>query len=323
MKVELSIIVPVYNTENYLVECLNSLKNQTAENLEFIIVDDGSSDNSLEISKKFEKDDHRFRVFSKTNGGLSDARNYGLQMASGEYVGFVDSDDYISSNFCECIMKTMRDNACEIGVAAIQHVDESGKLLKLRCISSEVTVLKGEKGIEELLFSQRISNSVCNKIFDKKLFKNIKFPYGKLYEDEYVTYKLFDLASNVVVCSDALYYYRYNPYSITHNEFSERELDRVIASEEKVKFCKKKYPQLTHLAKKYLVYDCIMMLSKMNKYDSKYDEYILSNIRKYLLVFISGRNSWKGKMFATVAALNPKLAILITKGKRRKKNANG
>lgn len=312
MSIKLSIIVPVYNTEKYLDRCLTSLRKQTYKNLEFIIVNDGSTDNSIEICRRYAEMDSRFKVFSKTNGGLSDARNFGLQRVSGEYIGFVDSDDFISENMYEILIKEMEKYKGDIAVSSIQHVDDNEKYTNLRRLPAEITVLNKGEAFEELLFSQRISNSVCNKIFKKNLFMSIRFPKGKLYEDEYVTYRLFDLSSSAVICSNAYYYYRSNPNSITHSKFSEREFDRIIASEEKVEFCRENYPQYTHLAIKYLVYDCIVTLSKMDKYDKKYDQYILANIRKYLFVFLFGKNSLKGKIFAVLAVINPRIAIIIS-----------
>ena len=168
----------------------------------------------------------------------------------------------------------------DIAVAAINQVDEIGNILKTRSIDGEEKLLTKYEGMEELLFSQRISNSVCNKLFKRELFSKIRFPVGKLYEDEYVTYKLFDKAHKIYICTNAFYFYRYNESSITHCKFSEREFDRIIASELKIEFCNNNYPKLVHLAEKYLVYDAIIALSKMDVYKKSYDRYIAKNIRK-------------------------------------------
>lgn len=313
MQPEISIIVPVYNTEKYVFNCLESLVKQTYHNFEIIVVNDGSIDNSQGICEKLSEKDSRIKVFSKTNGGLSDARNFGIDKASGKYLGFVDSDDYLSEDMYEILIKGIKKNNADIAVAAIKQVDEDGKVLLIRGMETKCTVLNRQSAMEELLFSQRISNSVCNKLFKRELFTGIEFPVGKLYEDEFVTYKVFDKASKIYVSSKVFYNYRYNINSITHSEFSVREFDRIEASEQKIEFCKEKYPGLLHLAQKYLVYDCIMALSKMEIYCRSYDEIILKNIRKYIHVFMKGENSLKAKLFAIIAAINPKIAISVFK----------
>ena len=311
MKPDISIIVPVYNTEKYVQSCLESLIKQTYKDIEIIVVNDGSNDESLVKCKEIAEKDSRIKIFTKTNGGLSDARNYGINKAEGTYLGFVDSDDYISENMYESLLSGITYNNADIAVAAINQVDEIGNILKTRSIDGEEKLLTKYEGMEELLFSQRISNSVCNKLFKRELFSKIRFPVGKLYEDEYVTYKLFDKAHKIYICTNAFYFYRYNESSITHCKFSEREFDRIIASELKIEFCNNNYPKLVHLAEKYLVYDAIIALSKMDVYKKSYDRYIAKNIRKYLLIFLIGQNSIKAKVFAVLAAINPKLASQI------------
>ena len=313
MKPDISIIVPVYNTEKYVQSCLNSLIKQTHEAIEIIVVNDGSNDESLARCKEMAKKDSRIKIFTKTNGGLSDARNYGINKAEGKYLGFVDSDDYISENMYESLLSGITYNNADIAVAAINQVDEIGNILKTRLIDGNEKLLTRYDGMEELLFSQRISNSVCNKLFKRELFDEIRFPIGKLYEDEYVTYRVFDKAQKIYICTNAFYFYRYNEASITHCKFSEKEFDRIIASELKIEFCNNNYPKLAHLAEKYLVYDAIMALSKMDIYKKSYDRYIVKNIRKYLLIFLTGQNSIKAKVFAVFAAINPKLASKIFK----------
>lgn len=308
MKPNISIIVPVYNTEKYVQCCIESLMKQTYNALEIIIINDGSVDKSLAICEELAKKDLRIKIFTKSNGGLSDARNFGIKKATGDYLGFVDSDDYVSKDMYEKLFKGIIQNGADIAVSAINQVNELGDILKIRSIEEKEKVLTKYTGMEELLFSQRISNSVCNKLFKRELFDDLEFPVGKLYEDEYVTYILFDKSNKIYVCDDAYYYYRYNDSSITHSEFSTREFDRIIASEQKIEFCNTKYPKLVHLAEKYLVYDAIIALSKMKVYEKSYDRYIKKNIRKYLIVFLEGRNSMKAKAFAVIAAINPNLA---------------
>ena len=169
MKPDISIIVPVYNTEKYVQSCLESLIKQTYKDIEIIVVNDGSNDESLVKCKEIAEKDSRIKIFTKTNGGLSDARNYGINKAEGKYLGFVDSDDYISENMYESLLSGITYNNADIAVAAINQVDEIGNILKTRSIDGEEKLLTKYEGMEELLFSQRISNSVCNKLFKREL----------------------------------------------------------------------------------------------------------------------------------------------------------
>lgn len=305
---EISIIVPVYNVARYLRSCLESIINQQFCDIEIILVDDGSKDISGNICDEYAKRDKRIKVIHKKNEGLSEARNEGIKIATSEYIGFVDSDDKIDLDFYFKLYKSLKEGESDIAVAGIQHFSDD-KMLNLRTVE-KAGVYSKEEAMRELLFSQHISNSVCNKLFKRELFGEISFPVGKLYEDEYVTYKVFDKANKVSIIKNTCYYYRYNNESITHSEFSEREFDRIYASLDKIKFCKEKYPQLKKYARCYLVYDCISALSKMKYYKKMYNQVILNNIRGNLFCYLRGDNSIFSKLFATVASISPRFALI-------------
>lgn len=304
---EISVIVPVYNVEAYLRECVESIIHQSFADLEIILVDDGSKDNSGNICNQYAEKDKRVRVIHKENGGLSDARNCGLKVATSEFISFIDSDDYIDIDFYSVLLQAVREQNSDIAVSAICHFVSAEKL-KIRKIDKAKLCYRDE-AMKELIISKRISNSVCNKLFRRKLFEDIYFPVGKLYEDEYVTYKLFHKAQKVSIINSTYYYYRYNYNSITHSPFTEKELDRIYASEIKMQFYRKVYPELTGYAACYLVYDCISVLRKMKCYDKKYDKVILKNIRRNLGIFLRGDNSSVAKMFALISAISPTLAV--------------
>ena len=306
----LSVVVPIYNVEKYLKQCLNSLVNQTLSNIEIILVNDGSTDNSEAICQSYAEQDSRIKFFSKPNGGLSDARNFGIQKVTSPVVGFVDSDDYVDLDMFQVLMELKLRSNAEIAVGGVKMVSNDGEEYMVRAVEGEI-IADRHDAMEELLKSKRITNSVCNKIFDITLFDQISFPVGKLYEDEYVTYKLFDRANKVAMTNEVSYYYRSSPNSITHKPFSEREFDRIDASVIKVGYIDKKYPDLVQYAKRYLVYDCVMALSKMKKYKSTYDQITRDNIRKYLGCFMRGDYSKGIKLFALIAAVSPALAVRL------------
>lgn len=310
MTPRLSIIVPIYNVEKYLPQCLESLVNQTLKDIEIILVNDGSTDDSEAICASFAKKDKRIKMYSKPNGGLSDARNYGLCHASSDIVGFIDSDDYVDLDMFQVLLDLKERTNAEIAVGGVKMTTNDGSVYLTRAVETEM-VSKRHDAMEELLKSKRILNSVCNKIFDVSLFKDIEFPIGRLYEDEYVTYKLFDQANLIAMTNQVFYYYRSSPQSITHKAFSEREFDRIYASQIKVEYIKKKYPDLVQYAQRYLVYDCVMALSKMTNYEKSYDKLTRDNIRKNLKCFLQSDYSKGTKIFAIIAALAPSISVKI------------
>lgn len=306
----LSVVVPIYNVEKYLKQCLNSLVNQTLSNIEIILVNDGSTDNSEAICQSYAEQDSRIKLFSKPNGGLSDARNFGLQKVTSPVVGFVDSDDYVDLDMFQVLMELKLRSNAEIAVGGVKMVSNDGEEYLVRAVEGEI-IADHHDAMEELLKSKRITNSVCNKIFDITLFDQICFPVGKLYEDEYVTYKLFDRANKVAMTNEVSYYYRSSPNSITHKPFSEREFDRIDASVIKVGYIEKNYPDLVQYAERYLVYDCVMALSKMTEYKKSYDKLTRDNIRKYLKCFLKGDYSKETKVFAIIASISPNSSVSL------------
>lgn len=202
---KLSVVVPIYNVEKYLKSCLDSLINQTLSDIEIILVNDGSTDNSEAICQSYAERDTRIKLYSKPNGGLSDARNYGLQKVTSSIVGFVDSDDYVDHNMFQALLELKQRSKAEITVGGVKMVSNDGDVYMVRAVEDEF-IANRHDAMEELLKSKKITNSVWNKIFDVALFDQIQFPVGKLYEDEYVTYKLFNRANKVAMTNGTFYY---------------------------------------------------------------------------------------------------------------------
>ena len=192
-KDKISVVVPIYNVEKYLEKCIKSILNQTYNNLEIILVNDGSTDNCLNICKKFEKIDKRIFVINKENGGLSEARNYGIDKATGKYITFVDSDDYIDEDYLEFLYKNLIINNCDISICNPRIVYEDGgksRTLYKYCFPQNI-VLEGEKALEMMLYQKKFDNSAWGKLYKINLFDEIRYPVGKLYEDIATTYKTF------------------------------------------------------------------------------------------------------------------------------------
>lgn len=228
----ISVIVPIYNVECYLKICIDSIVNQTYSNLEIVLVDDGSPDRCPEICDEYAKKDNRVKVIHQDNGGLAHARNVGIANSNGEYLTFVDSDDYVSNDYVENLYKGIAELGADISIASFYAFK--------RDVACRQT--SGSFAIEEISKEKAISCycsinaecsmpfiSACNKIYRRSLFYEIEFPKGKLYEDAFTTYKLIDGAKKIVYSTTKLYYYRINPQSILGQSFKEKHIEMVEA----------------------------------------------------------------------------------------------
>jgi len=207
---KISVIVPVYNVEAYLDKCLNSLVNQTLKDIEIIIVNDGTKDNSEEIIKKYEKKYKNIKYYKKENGGLSSARNYGLTKATGDYIGFVDSDDYIDKTMYEKLYNKIIENDYDIAVCDLYRVYEQ----KLVYTSSNIKHdLDNKKDINNAMLN--IYPTVWNKLYKKELFKNIEFKEKIWFEDVEILYRMFPKLKKIGMVKEPLYYYVQREGAIT------------------------------------------------------------------------------------------------------------
>ena len=222
----ISIIVPVYNVEKYIHRSINSLLKQTYKKIEIILVDDGSPDNCPMICDEYAKKDNRIKVIHKINGGLSDARNAALDIVTGEYITFVDSDDFVSENLIELLVKPILKYSCEITVVGANIIDEAGNIYsQYKCEKSEL--LTGIKLTKTLISNHYPYNFVWGKMFKAELFHNIRFPVNRLYEDIATTYLLTYKAKNVFLNKECGYYYFLNrPDNITSQLKSNKSLKR-------------------------------------------------------------------------------------------------
>ncbi len=228
MKPLISIVVPVYNVENYILKCLNSLIKQNYKQIEIILVDDGSTDESGKICDEFKEKDDRIRVFHKKNGGLSSARNYGIKKAKGDIIAFVDSDDYVKDGFVLDLYRGMQAGNADIVICGYNNEKPKNE-----------TISGKEATIRLLTKQENIDIISWNKLYKKKLFtdNNIIFPEGKKHEDTLTTYKLMSKAKKVTYIDESLYIYVERKGSITASEkIEERLLMREKAAKEAVEY---------------------------------------------------------------------------------------
>lgn len=210
----ISIVVPVYNVEKYLERCIDSILEQTFEDFEILLVDDGSKDSSGSICDELAKKDKRLRVFHKSNGGLSDARNYGLERIRGDYVTFIDSDDFIGKNYLKTLMDQMVENNADISMissAAIYDDDPVPEETEGKCY-----VMDGKTAFKVLVCREMLSWSAWGKLFKKSIVKELRFPKGYCYEDLHTIPYLISNSSIFAYCSKVEYYYIQRRDSIMH-----------------------------------------------------------------------------------------------------------
>lgn len=238
----ISIVIPVYNVEKYLERCVKSVINQTYKNIEIILVDDGSKDKSGALCDEFAKLDDRIIVIHKENGGLSDARNYGLNIAKGELIGFVDSDDYITEDMFESLYKTIVKNNADISIVSFYEM-YNGKLIGMRN-SGKLEVFSKIEAMKELLIDTKIQSYAWNKLFRKKLFDDLKFPTGKNFEDIATTLLLFEKCEKIALLEEPKYYYLRRDDSIIGVKNSKTYTDYLEVIFDKYLYLKDKYPEI-------------------------------------------------------------------------------
>lgn len=219
----ISVIVPIYNVEHYLDRCIQSIVDQTYRNLEIILVDDGSPDGSPEICDLWAKRDSRIKVIHKENGGLSSARNAGLDICDGVYIGFVDSDDWVEPDMYETLLRACLDNDSMLAVCGRYVVSGDEKIVD-KC-SVDSGVLEPTEFVSRMLIGDRCDASACDKLFYRSLWSDCRFPHGKIYEDVAVMYKPVLRANTVAIVGKPLYNYYRHSASITKSAFSPKLFD--------------------------------------------------------------------------------------------------
>lgn len=235
-----SIVVPVYNVENYLEECVDRLRNQSYKELEIILVDDGSTDSCGKLCDLFSTKDKRIVVYHKENGGLSDARNYGIDRAHGELLGFVDSDDYVERGMIAGMVSSIEKENADIAICGYKKIYKNVILEKTPPSKSYTR----DQAIHQLLRGIDFQDHVWAMIYKTELWEGIRFPKGKLYEDVRTTYKLFLKAKKIISVNESYYNYRQRGSSIVKRDFNSGKLQCLEAEEELLNvpaFSDKKY----------------------------------------------------------------------------------
>ena len=316
----ISVIVPVYNVESYLRKCVDSIINQTYKNLEIILVDDGSPDNCGKICDEYAQHDSRVKVIHKENGGLSDARNAGIDMAEGEYLTFVDSDDYIAEDMIEKLYKQLLKDNSDMSLCSFKYVDESGDEILSRVDDSPIKneIITGEQAVNKLLENNPWYYVVaCSKLYKEELFREIRFPKGKIHEDEFVVHHIFYKCKSVSCISESLYYYLQRINSISNGTVSVKRLDMIEAMYDRALFAIDK-------GFNNIVYASVALMAERLSNFKPNDETSFNRKKELYKLYLktvpllkTGGLNLKRKVTICITKIYPRFLLLIKKHRRK------
>lgn len=248
-----SIIVPVYNVEKYLRRCIDSIINQTYRNIEIIIIDDGSTDNSGKICDEYAKRDNRIKIIHQQNKGVSSTRNNGIEHANGKYITFVDSDDFIERKMIETIYNKIICENADIVICGVKSIDENNNVIN-QSINTKENKFNNVNAIKVML-DEKLFYSVCwAKLYKKKLFNNIKFnPKIRIAEDMDVLYRVLYKSNKIVQIPERLYNWTNRKDSVTKENDISKWQDEIDVCENIIKFCKENCKEIENYAiKRYI-----------------------------------------------------------------------
>lgn len=321
MQLRISVIVPIYNTEPSLRRCVGSILAQTLSDIEIILVDDGSTDGSGLLCDKLAQENSCVRVLHTENKGVSSARNAGLDMATGAYLAFVDSDDYIAPEMFENLLAALLEADADLSICGYQKTDESG--LPVGSESSfPACVLTGIQALEKLYTNDYIYFTIpCNKLFKRALFDDIKFPEGKRYEDGYAAFRYLFKSRKIVCLSESYYFYVSNPESFTHSALSVTMLDAIDADMDSLCFlCDNGLDHLVEKAQAKLV---ACMVANLRRFDLRQKDISkkFKAVRKDFVPIYPGilKNctlTKKEKLLITCFVISPRLCKGIIVGRQ-------
>ncbi len=301
----ISVIVPVYNVEKYLPACLDSLVAQTYRNLEVILVDDGATDSSGKICDEYAQKDPRFQVIHKANAGVAMARNSGLDRATGAYVSFVDSDDWLENNTYQVLYQGLKQYQAECSVGRCVHVVDDGKGLTYEDRKAcSVWCCDSREAMKHVLLG---GSAIWNRLFKREIFDAVRFRKDRVNDDEAAALYAYERCSRVVFLSQYTYFYRLRKNSISTASFSLRHLDFYYNTKDNLAFIEKTAPELTPYAQRRMINALLYCYMKMRLKRGKSQE----EKRKAVWMFEEIRR-YKGVAFANPqCGLRTKLAMAV------------
>lgn len=314
---KLSIVVPVYKVEPFLDKCIASILTQTFSDFELILVDDGSPDRCGEMCENWARKDSRIRVIHKENGGLSDARNAGIEIAKGEYIGFVDSDDYIKADMYEVLVENMEKYNADISMCG--YADVYVDCIRKECTDRFVFQWEQKEAIYQILLGKKLSVHAVTKLYKKEFFSKLRYPKGKVSEDAYIIMDIMSQVQRTVFTPYTAYYYVHRSKSINTGNYTKKDWTRIEAHKKNYKNIKNKFPEYESLAYERYLGAVVFVASKMalsGMTESNEDcRKLYSILRKKYRKILGGKYFCKKRKFAImVMLLNKKLyAMAITR----------
>ena len=299
----ISVIVPAYNVEKFIGKCIDSILRQSFKDFEVLLIDDGAKDSTPEICDACAKKDSRIKVYHKENGGLSDARNYGIDRMQGKYVTFIDSDDYVDSGYFEYLYGLItQEEDIQIAICGKKSVREDENASPDPETFHEI--ITGERAVQKMLCGHGSGHSAWGKLYSADLWKTVRYPKGKIYEDYATTYRVMALVDKAAWGNAAMYFYVQHIESIMHQKCSRRSLSLVDIADEETEFIVKKWPALKQeaLARKVTSYlKCLQnILNTKNEEFDDYKQKIVEDVRRH-----------KGELLASKkVALKTKIKII-------------
>ncbi len=316
----ISVIIPCYKVEQYLHKCIDSILIQSYTNIEIILIDDGSPDQSGHICDMYAQKDSRIKVIHKSNGGLSDARNKGIDIAHGEYLTFIDSDDYISKDYIEVLYNLLKENNAQISICLPCCIDINGKVISKKIKVNEKKTFNSDEALISMFYQKDFDTSAWGKLYHNSLFKEIRYPLHILYEDLPTTYRLIQLCKTIVLTTQQNYFYLIRDNSIEGSPFKPIKLQSFIKI---VHQLENVMPQMKKSVQKALICRIVSfafhILLDVPKEEKDARKLLLRTIRKYRNSIINDKNSRKKTKMACILSYfgSVPINILATKGKSR------
>lgn len=300
----ISVIIPFFNVKPFFNDCLKSVISQTYKNLEIILVNDGSNDGSLDIANSYLNLDTRVKLINQENKGISAARNTGIKNATGEYLTFIDSDDFVSESYIHHLYEILEKNQCLVSIGA-HYIYRNDKEIIFKGFSNDRLLLTKEV-IQEILLDKNCDLSLWGKLYKATLFMDITFPEGKLFEDTAVTYKILLKCKTIICSSQANYYYRKRKNSITTSESFLKKMDLINFTKQMTEEIKKIYPDMFQFCKKRLVWAYFSTLNQLYKCKNAIE---LSQEETNIVTFL--KNNAKDIIKNKVFSKQEKMAIIL------------
>ena len=303
----ISVIIPVYNTEAYVEKCIRSVIGQTYKELEILIVDDGSTDSSGEICDRLATEDDRIRVFHQKNGGQASARNYALSVSRGEYIGYVDSDDWIAEDMYEVMLNTITQNDCDICVCGRYAVEGDSIRPSFGSEVDSLTVMDRLEAVRRFLTYKSVDSSAWDKLWKRSVLEDVEFPIGYICEDIPFVYNALTKANRVVHCAQSFYYCLHRQGSTSRSKFSERGMGLYLYPLGVRNMCRESFPELSSEADFYYLKNLLVIALRISAVKGRVEQrkHINAEVRKNISnILRSGRLKRSYKLFALLVFLH-------------------